>query len=217
MYNTFVFEEALAEHPLYLILDKETSDRYGGSIVSTMTGAIRAGVRLFQVRSKVINQELYRQIDECKMLAEKSHCFLAINDHLELANTYELPVHLGQEDLKKAEQESLLQYGLSTHNNDEIKESMKVDLKPLYIGFGSCFQTQTKTGTVLQSKQSILEATEASSLPLVFIGGITLDNVRELPFHQRIGFAIINDLFRFGTEENDIEYYCYSFKSRVTS
>lgn len=217
MSNGSPFEKALDAHPLYVILDRDTLDQFNANLLQVMAGAIKAGVKMFQVRSKRKDRRLLEDVQSCGQLAVQNNCFLVINDYIDLAKQFGMPVHLGQEDLKSVNLLAEDIYGLSTRNNAEILSAMSQQNRPIYVGFGSCFTTDSKSQVVLQSKQSILEASESATIPIIFIGGITLDNVKKLPYHKQVGFAVIKDLFRYGVEEGDIEYYCYSFKSRVYS
>ena len=217
MSNGPPFEKALDAHPLYVILDRDTLDQLNANILQVMNGAINAGVKMFQIRSKQKDQRLLEEVQSCAQLASQNNCFLVINDYMDVAKQFGKPVHLGKEDLQSVTLSTKDIYGLSTRSSAEIISATSQQNKPMYVGFGSCFATDSKSQVVLQSKQSILEASESATIPIIFIGGITLDNVKKLPYHKQVGFAVIKDLFRYGVEEGDIEYYCYSFKSRVYS
>lgn len=217
MSNGLLFDNALNSHPLYVILDRNALDKYNANILEVMAGAIKAGVKLFQVRSKKKDQRFLDEVKRCVQLAAQNDCFVAINDYMDVAKKFGTSVHLGQDDIRRVNLSSEDIYGLSTRNIAEIKSAMGQLNRPLYVGFGSCFATESKNHVVLQSKHSILEASESVSVPIIFIGGITMENVKSLPFHKQVGFAVIKDIFRYGIEESDIEYYCYCFKSKVYS
>lgn len=207
--------EALAEHPLYLILDIKTLDAKGLEADQVMKVALRAGVRAFQFRAKSTDESIEIQARTCASLAATEAAFLAINDDVDLAESLNTPVHLGQEDMLALDRDLDIPYGLSTRTEAEILSAQDMSRLPEYLGFGSCFPSSTKRNTIPQNRKTILLAYEQAKVPLVYIGGIKLDNVKQLPYREQVGFAIIADLYRYGNEYEDIEYYCYQFKQKV--
>ncbi len=83
---------------------------------------------------------------------------------------------------------------------------------PDYIALGTMFPSGTKTD-VATNRDLVQEYIRLTDLPLVLIGGITLDNVVELPRSERIYYAVIGDAFRFGNMPADIEKYARAFAS----
>ena len=100
-----------------------------------MAGAINAGVKMFQIRSKQKDQRLLEDVQRCAQLASQNNCFLVINDYMDIAKQFGMPVHLGQEDLQSVTLSMEDIYGLSTRSSTEILSAIGQQNRPLYVGF----------------------------------------------------------------------------------
>ena len=124
---------------------------------------------------------------------------LVINDRADIAVRCGAPiVHVGEIDMSPGAVRRRypdLRIGFSTHSLEDIEKANGLDLA--YIGFGPVFDTATKrTGrpTVLSLAA---EALRLSRHPVVFIGGITPDNIGLLPGSERAQAAVIGALPEF--------------------
>ncbi|MBF0427758.1 MAG: thiamine phosphate synthase [Magnetococcales bacterium] len=123
-----------------------------------------------------------------------------LNDRLELALALGADgVHVGQDDVPVSVCRRLLGpdriIGLSTHSLAEVRdaESQQVD----YIGFGPIFSTLTKHDTqTVQGVEGLAAIVEKSCLPVVAIGGITLESVPAVAQSGTAAVAMISDLWR---------------------
>jgi thiamine-phosphate diphosphorylase len=110
---------------------------------------------------------------------------LCVNDRLDVALAVEADVvHLGQKDLPLAEalraravaRAQWLSIGISTHDIEQAKSAAAAGAD--YIGLGPVFPTQTKADADPAVGLVRLEEVALSvAIPVVAIGGITLDNV----------------------------------------
>jgi thiamine-phosphate pyrophosphorylase len=110
---------------------------------------------------------------------------LCVNDRLDVALAIAADViHLGQSDLplaevlrvRRAAHAASLVVGVSTHALDQAKTAAAGGAD--YIGFGPVFATYTKSDAdPVVGLVALQEAAAAVSIPVVAIGGITLDNV----------------------------------------
>lgn len=140
------------------------------------------GLEIIQLRVKNQTQtELDQIIQQAVEMAKPFKTRLFINDYWQLAIKHQAyGVHLGQEDLLEANlaaiQKAGLRLGISTHGCYEFKYAEQ--FKPSYLAIGAIFPTQTKdmTGQIqgLQNLQHMLQI-QTSSIPVVAIGGITLE------------------------------------------
>lgn len=108
-------------------------------------------------------------------------------------------VHVGQEDTPVETCRNALGagriIGLSTHTLAEIRqaEALGVD----YIGFGPIFPTATKSDThAVQGVETLKGVVEATRLPMVAIGGITLENLDAVAATGAHGAALISALWQ---------------------
>lgn len=190
---------------LYLICDGETCAARGISLADFVTGARNGGVKIIQYRHKGISAETYAQnLAPLVKIASAAGVSLIVNDHADVAEHLRLPLHLGQEDVLP--DTLTVPYGRSTHSLAELEIALSARPAPDYIALGTMFPSGTKTD-VATNRNLVEQYIRLTDLPLVLIGGITLDNARDLPHSERIFYAVIGDAFRFGATMEGIEKY----------
>ena len=168
---------------IYPITDAQLS---GLSHAEQVARLIEGGASLIQLRDKLsAPREFYREAAAALQIARDHGARLIINDRVDIALALKADgVHLGQTDIPVAAARRLLGkeaiIGFSTHNIEQAK--LATNLPVDYLAFGPIFPTSTKenpepvAGLVALSEV----ATSKGSLPLVAIGGITLENAREV-------------------------------------
>ena len=142
------------------------------------------GVRLVQLRIKDRpREEIRREIAEAKALCDKAGAQLIVNDYwaeaIDLACDF---IHLGQEDLAHADLAAIrragLKFGVSTH--DEVELAYALETEPDYIALGPIYPTILKK--MAFAPQGLARIGEwkrkIGAIPLVAIGGLTLERVR---------------------------------------
>jgi len=160
----------------YFITDAALSRRGN---MSDVNSALAAGVRIVQYRAKEVGtREMLAEAQELKNLC-RGAIFL-VNDRVDVALAVDADgVHLGQEDMPYETARRLLGsgkiIGITVSNLEEARAAARQGAD--YLGVSPIFFTRTKadagapTGLVL-----IKEISNAVSLPLAAIGGITLAN-----------------------------------------
>src|ERR1700682_5657202 len=96
--------------------------------------------------------------------------------------------------------------GLSTHSEKEIDEAAGAD----YIGFGPVFATQSKPGAPLPPPHGIeglRRAVRRAKVPVVAIGGITVDNVAQVARTGARCAAAISALCNAANPEQDVRAF----------
>ena len=157
--------------------------------------ALEGGIAMLQYRRKGA-----QDVDEARELAapcRRSGVPFIVNDDLALALACGADgLHLGREDgdIAAARMElgdKLL--GVSCYDSlDAARAAVAAGAD--YIAFGSVFASPTKPGTVRAPISLFAEARELG-VPLVAIGGITLENAPQLLAAGADGLAVISDLF----------------------
>lgn len=111
-------------------------------------------------------------------------------------------VHVGQTDLHLDDVRRFapnLLVGVSTHNWDQLRATL--ELEPDYVAFGPVFATESKADADpvvgLAGLRRAFELACARRVPLVAIGGITLERVAELSQASNM-VATISALFDTG-------------------
>ncbi len=192
---------------LYLICDGETCERQRMTLWDFVRSAQDAGVKNLQYRHKNISPVQYEE-NLLRMLRLAPKVTLIVNDHAAIAARHRLPLHLGQDDILPADLR--VPYGRSTHSLAELEYALACNPPPAYVALGTMFASATKP-EVATNRSLIADYRKRTQLPLVLIGGITLDNVRELPRAHDIFYAVIGDAFRFGASSAGVRKYVESF------
>lgn len=147
---------------------------------------LKAGINTLQIRLKNLSElELEQQIKQAIALGKQYQARLYINDHWQLAIKYQAyGVHLGQEDLDKADLTAIkqagLHLGLSTHGYYEILRA--AEYQPSYLAIGAIYPTKTKDMTgQIQGVDRLQKMVELlPEFPIVAIGGINLQRAPEV-------------------------------------
>jgi thiamine-phosphate pyrophosphorylase len=165
--------------PLYVILDRgATGVRDFGPLLDAV---LAGGCRVVQLREKTMPlNELYPVARELRRRCGEAGCLFIVNDRVDLALAVEADgVHVGQDDLPALEARRLLRpgmiLGVSTHDEDQARQAR--DDGADYVAVGSMFPTGSKPGFQLVGPELIRRVRPEIPVPLVAIGGITVDNV----------------------------------------
>ena len=172
----------LVDCHLYAILDLNYVDISDSNRVAELL--IDGGVDLIQLRGKKVNLEtLSRVAADLHPITSRAGLPLIINDHPEIAVSASLEgVHLGQDDLSihevRQKVDRACSVGKSTHSVDQAVAAQVEGAD--YIGFGPLFSTPTKPNYSPIGLDHIAEVHEKVQLPTFCIGGIKLDNLRDV-------------------------------------
>ena len=178
---------------LCLILDEELLTV---SAMDAAAMALAAGVRLFQYRHKNgTRNEIYNKSYELARLLKRSGAVFIVNDHADIANAVDADgVHLGQDDLSLEFGRKVLGknklVGISTHSADQARTAEAAGAD--YIGFGPLFPTTTKNAGPAQGAEQLRLVRSAVKIPVLAIGGITPDTIREAMRAGADGVAVIS-------------------------
>jgi thiamine-phosphate pyrophosphorylase len=187
---------SLSLPPLYAILDPEQTK--GRSPESVLRELLEGGVTLLQLRVKTMAPREFFELARRVRSETRAHgCKLIVNDRVDIALACDADgVHLGQEDLPLAIGRKLTGQkivGISTHDIDQAKEAEQSGAD--YIGFGPMFGTTTKaTGYSVRGLEMLRQVRAAVKLPIVAIGGINEQNVRQVWQAGADSAAIISDI-----------------------
>jgi thiamine-phosphate pyrophosphorylase len=161
-----------------------------------------AGVKLVQLRIKNASEERLREeLRTARSLCRDARAQLVINDHWRLALAEECDfVHLGQGDLDGADLPALraagVRIGMSTHDHQELERALGLD--PDYIALGPIYPTLLKVMPwAPQGLERISEwKRRIGSIPLVAIGGLTLERLDGVLAAGADAAAVVTDLVK---------------------
>lgn len=158
------------------------------------------GVKTVQLRVKDLPREQIRsEIAAAKALCDKTGAQLIVNDYwaeaIDLGCDY---IHLGQEDLVSADLKAIrragLRLGISTHDETELERALEA--KPDYVALGPIYPTRLKKMAFgPQGLDRIGEwKRKIGAIPLVAIGGITLERARGALAAGADSAAVVTDI-----------------------
>lgn len=151
-------------------------------LLEQIDALISGGAELIQVRDKAATPaELYDRALAAVRLAHSRKIRLIVNDRVDIALAAGADgVHLGQDDMRAEHARRLMGadaiIGFSTHS---IEQAAAAAVLPIdYIAIGPIFATTTKTDhEPVVGLNSLTAVVAAADVPVVAIGGITLDRL----------------------------------------
>jgi len=178
---------------LYAIADASFGDP-----VRLAETLFRAGVRLLQVRNKVVGAgQLLEQVESIVQLAPQD-AEVIVNDRVDVALIAGAGgVHLGQTDLPVEHARTILgperTVGFSTHNVEQARQADQFSID--YIAVGPIFATTTKQNAdPVLGLDNLARICEAVKKPVVAIGGIELERVPDVLNAGAASVAVIRGL-----------------------
>ncbi|MBP1932396.1 thiamine phosphate synthase [Ammoniphilus resinae] len=189
--------------------------------VDVLKQALAGGITMFQFREKGkaarTGEQKLELAKELQALCQSYGVPFIVNDDLELALALDADgVHVGQEDelasvvRERMGPDKIL--GVSAHTAQEARQAMADGAD--YIGVGPIFPTQSKADAKeVKGPEGIIEFRQSGiQLPIVGIGGITLDNAHLVMQAGADGVSVISAI----THATSIEESAKRF-SHITS
>ncbi|MFQ5824632.1 MAG: thiamine phosphate synthase [bacterium] len=193
---TFELDFHNIDWSLYAILDKEFIK--GRSISTLAEDLIKGGAGVIQLRNKISEtEEFYLEALKVKEVTQKHGIPLIINDRLDIAMAVKADgVHLGQKDLPLQVARSMIGekmiLGVSVHNLNEFYKAVEGGAD--YLGVGTIYPTNTKDDLQIMGIKIVETLRSKTNLPLIAIGGITLENLAPIIQAGADGVAVISAL-----------------------
>ena len=158
------------------------------------------GVGTIQLRAKDLNDsEALQTVTDAIEIIRGTNAKLVVNDYWRAAIVAGAKhLHLGQEDLVDADLKAIrdagITLGISTHDDEELETALRAE--PDYIALGPIFPTTLKS--MRFAPQGIPKITEwkkrIGDIPLVAIGGIKLEQAREIFAAGADSIAVVSDI-----------------------
>jgi thiamine-phosphate pyrophosphorylase len=172
----------------------------GNMLLQKVEAALQGGCRLVQYRDKSKNhKQRLQSAVQLGQLCHRYNSLLLINDDLPLAIESKADgVHLGQTDLDVALARQQVNdgfiIGATCHDSLMLADTAK-SKGANYLAFGRFFPSQTKSTASAADSAVIAAAKQQTNLPVVAIGGITVDNAPSLIAAGADSIAVSYDLF----------------------
>ena len=178
------------------------TDRYwlnGRTLYSVVEEALEGGTTFLQLREKNLDSEHFlEEAKELQELCRKYNVPFIVNDNVDVALAMGADgIHVGQHDMEAGDVRALLGpdkiLGVSAQTVERavLAEQRGAD----YLGVGAVFPTGSKDDADDVSHETLKAICDAVSIPVVAIGGISQQNVRQLAGSGICGIAVISAIF----------------------
>jgi thiamine-phosphate pyrophosphorylase len=199
---------------LYLVTDKSDDVE---KFLKTIEEGIKGGVSVVQIREKTADTlDFYNLALKVKEITTRYDVPLIINDRVDVALAVDADgVHVGQSDMPCDVTRALVGsdkiVGVSAATIEEAKkaESDGAD----YIGAGAVFPTATKDDAPKITKKDLKEIVDSIDIPVVAIGGITLNNAHELNGTGIAGLSVVSAIMSSDNPKKSSEELLKIFNS----
>lgn len=179
---------------LYLVTDSDIlKDR---NFYECIEEALKGGVTMLQLREKEASgKEFLEKAIKLRELTKKYNVKFIINDRVDIAMLCDADgVHVGQSDIPANEVRKLIGkdkiVGVSART---IKEGMVAKENGAdYLGVGAMFTTTTKLDAKSVTIDQLKAIKKEVKLPIVTIGGLSLNNIEKLKECNIDGFAVVS-------------------------
>ena len=161
--------------------------------------SLEGGVTFLQLREKDLDDEnFYKEAVRLQEMAREYGVPFVVNDNVDIAVRMDADgVHVGQDDMEAGDVRALIGpdkiLGVSAQTVEQavLAEKRGAD----YLGVGAVFPTGSKDDAVEVSHETLKAICEAVSIPVVAIGGITVNNTPELAGSGICGIAVISAIY----------------------
>ena len=183
---------------LYAVTDRSWL-KPGETLAEVVETLLKAGVTCVQLREKEAEDALILQeARELKALCHRYGVPFLVNDRPDLAQAVGADgVHVGQEDTGLTEARNLLGpnalLGGSAHTVEEALAAQAAGAD--YLRCGAVFGSGTKHNVSQMPLETLTAICQAVDIPVVAIGGVSLDSLPLLAGTGIAGVAVISGLF----------------------
>lgn len=186
------------------------------TLIQKTQWAIEGGAFMVQYRSKILNRDIkMQQCAAILRLCREYEIPCIVNDDVDMCRILEADgVHLGEKDDNIAEVRRILGedaiIGSSCYDQlNRAKQAQKEGAS--YVAFGAMFPTSTKPNAPRATLALLKEAKREIQIPIVAIGGITVNNAHDVIKTGIDAIAVINSLYEAKSIKETAETFAKMF------
>lgn len=182
------------DYSVYLVTDHK--GKTNDEILNIIEEAIKGGTGLVQIREKTAStKDFYELAMKVKEITSKYNVPLIINDRIDIALAVDSEgVHIGQDDMPADIARRIIGddkiLGVSAATIEEAKKAEADGAD--YLGSGAVFPTATKDDADSVTKECLKEIVNSVDIPVVAIGGISIENAESLKDTGIAGFSVVS-------------------------
>ena len=183
---------------LYAVTDRSWL-REGETLADVCRNVLEHGATFLQLREKELDAEsIQKEARELKELCAAFHVPFVVNDSVETALAVDADgVHVGQSDIQGRDIRALIGpdriLGMTARTVEEARAAEAAGAD--YIGSGAVFGSSTKKNAKNLPLETLRDICASVSIPVVAIGGIGKENIRELAGGGIAGAAVVSAVF----------------------
>jgi thiamine-phosphate pyrophosphorylase len=172
---------------------------------------LRGGARLIQIRQKSgTSAQLLGVTRHAVAEGHSVGARVIVNDRADIAGIAGADgVHVGQDDLSVPDVRRIagthVVVGLSTHTTAQVDEALAQSVA--YVAVGPVFRTRTKDTGYDPQGLELVQYASGKGVPIVAIGGITLERAAAVIEAGAASVAVISDLVASGDPERCVREY----------
>ena len=198
---------------LYAITDRHWLN--GRTLYSVVKESLEGGITFLQLREKELDEEHFlEEARELQKLCREYQVPFVINDNVDIAVAINADgVHVGQSDMEagdvraKLGPDKIIGVTAKTVEQAVLAQERGAD----YLGVGAVFHTDSKADAKEISFDTLKDICKAVSIPVIAIGGITEENVKELAGTGICGVAVISAIYA----RSDIKKAAENLKNEI--
>ena len=186
------------------------------TLIQKTQSAIEGGAFMVQYRSKIHDRDVkMQQCAAILRLCREYDIPCIVNDDVEMCRVLKADgVHLGENDDNIAEVRRILGedsiIGSSCYDQlNRAKQAQKEGAS--YVAFGAVFPTPTKPNAPRATLELLREAKSEIQIPIVAIGGITMNNAHDVIETGVDAIAVITSLYESNSIKETAETFSQMF------
>ena len=190
------------------------------TLIQKTKSAIEGGAFMVQYRSKIQDRDVkMQQCAAILRLCREYEIPCIVNDDVDMCRILEADgVHLGEKDDNIAEVRHILGedaiIGSSCYDQlDRAKSAQKEGAS--YVAFGAMFPTSTKPNAPRATLALLKEAKREIQIPIVAIGGITVNNAHDVIKTGIDAISVITSLYEAKSTKETAETFAKMFQIKI--
>ncbi len=192
---------------LYPIIDTGSCDSRKLSPLLLAEALLAAGVRILQYRHKdPWTEKHFQEAKKIAALCGEAGVLFVLNDRADYARLLGAALHVGQDDLPPLAARKVIGdevMGFSTHNREQLLRGHEEPVE--YLALGPIFATQSKAQPdPVVGVEGLRALRPLTAKPLAAIGGINMNNAREVLDAGANSLAVISGLLPVNCDKKSI-------------